>query len=260
MRAPSIDRRRPPAGRRAPTTTTRSRARRLGLGLVARCSGRRRARRPRPGPGRRRPLGRGRRRPTTSSSGRATAGAPGGAAPTCGARPGAAGRRRPRPTGRARRRPAAGAVGAGHDGELVDLAVEALARPAPSAGRPSSARSSASPCSVGDGGTATSVDVVGQVLGVIDHGGHRRLLVGEADQDGLDRAGGERRALLPAGQGPEQVGQAVQVGHDRAARATAGGDGVALGPAHDGAGDVEQRAPRFWPGTTNSVGGSNRSA
>src|SRR5205823_8586929 len=55
----------------------------------------------------------------------------------------------------------------------------------------------------------------------------------------LPLAGGQRRSFLPTGDGPEQVGESIEVRQD--VRAVEGhGEGAALGAADDGAGGVQQ--------------------
>jgi hypothetical protein len=75
----------------------------------------------------------------------------------------------------------------------------------------------------------------------------------------LGGASGERRAFLPPGEGPQQVGEAVEVGADVWIRRR-------WPPPPDAPPDEPPCGPRrgsaeTWstPGTTNSVGGSNRS-
>ena len=73
-----------------------------------------------------------------------------------------------------------------------------------------------------------------------------------------DAAGQGIPLLLPAGHRPQQVRQAVEVGHDRA---SAGQPPSAWRSArHQGAGQVEGRRSRSSPGSTNSVIGGNRSS
>ena len=137
---------------------------------AARCSGRPRARPPRPRPGRRRPSPSRWRRRCTSRNGRATEPHPtsrphdraAGPAEAVGVdrrrRAEAHGRRAPRRRRRARRRP-------GRPCPTKPWAASAAA------GRPSAVEPVGVALLGGDG-DGDQVDVVGQVLGVLDHGRH----------------------------------------------------------------------------------------
>ena len=150
--------------------------------------------------------------------------------------------RRRSPARRCRRRPRDGRRCRGHDERLADLAVE------PRRGRAAPGRARAG------GAPAPRCPPARRRRRRRGHGARDRrrrwpspgargrltcCSVGRGDDVGTRRRSWTSgRALLPAGHRPQQVGQPVEVGHDERRRRRPP-QRVPLGPAHDGAGEVE---------------------